>query len=162
DDAGIDERRAGGGDDRRDVDHGFRAHGVAVDIDRFLVAGAQNGREALAQSERLAGGHDREDEIGRRRVLLAPGKHPGRARPRRAGVAASLETGRDLQPMLDQALADAASHHPGRNDCNDWGHDALLAGTFDEGPYSAARRQSPGSWARLPQDRWAQPIVLKS
>src|SRR5262249_58218354 len=122
----------------------------------------EKGREAMGQAERLAGRHDRKNEIGRRRVLLAHGEHPGLARPRLAGVAASLQHGRNLQPMLDQALADATSHHPGRNDCNDRAHGALLAGTFQEGPYSAARRQSPGSWARLPQGPYAPSIALKS
>ena len=65
DDADVDERRAGLDDDMADLDLGRRAHRVAIDIDRLVVARPDQRRHLLGQRQRVARRQDRQEIVGR-------------------------------------------------------------------------------------------------
>ena len=89
DDAGIDERRTRLGDDVADLDLGRRAHRVAIDIDRLVVARPDQRRHFLGQRQRVARRQDRQEIVGARQLLVGHRDHAGGLGPLGAVLAAA-------------------------------------------------------------------------
>ena len=152
DDAGIDERTIGRRDDGGDPIDRLRIDGVAIDIDRLGVAGLERRLEALGQRHRVARRQDRQDEIGRRDLLVACGRHAGGFRPRRRLGAAALERGEHLDAVIDEPFSDGCAHHARRDHCNDRSHIGLAL--RNEGHHTSlhsprARRSPPRQLRRF-------------
>jgi hypothetical protein len=118
DNAGADEGAAGHGDHRGDAFNRLRAQRVAVDIDGFLVGGAEHAGQALRQCERVARRHDRKQEIALRQLRVGHRGHAGRFCAGRARLAAAGKRGEDVYLALGQAAADRGAHIARRDDGN--------------------------------------------
>ena len=125
DDAGVDERRAGLGDDMADLDLGRRAHRVAIDIDRLVVARPDQRRHLLGQRQRVARRQDRQEIVGARQFLVGHRDHAGGLGPLGALLAAAGERRDHPQAALHQPPADAGAHRALRNHRNCRIHDDI-------------------------------------
>ena len=115
------------GDRRGDAFHRLRAHRVAVHKYRLAVAGGESRCKPLRKRNRVARRQDRQNEIGRRDLLIAAGNHPRGLRPQSGFFRAALQRREHLEAMIDQTLAHGGAHHAWRDDRNDRVHHTLSA-----------------------------------
>eukprot|EP01037_Dinobryon_pediforme_P039567 gene39566-biopygen22691 len=92
---------------------------VAIDIDGLAGGAGQQGREACGNVGGIARRDDGEEDVGLREGLERRVAHAGGFCPGTACGAAALETGHDLDPVLDEAAGNARAHGALSEDGND-------------------------------------------
>jgi hypothetical protein len=108
-----------------DLDLGRRAHRVAVDINRLVVARPDQRRHFFGQRQRIAGRQDRQEIVGARQLLVGHRDHAGGLGPLGAVLAPAGERRHHPQAALHQPPADARPHRALRNHRNCRIHDDI-------------------------------------